>query len=165
MPKKILVFGATSAIAVEVQRNFAKEGASFMLLGRSSEKLNVVVEDLKAIGADSVLILEADLSRIENHSELMAKVESSISDYDLVLFSYGVLGNQEEEQKSQKALLSSLNTNFNSAVSLLTYVSNNLETKGSGQIAVITSVAGDRGRKSNYVYGSAKGALSIFCQG
>ena len=86
-------------------------------------------------------------------------------DFDAVFLAYGTLGDQSLEQSSPSVAVADLNTNLVSAVSLLTHAANELECKRTGCIAVITSVAGDRGRRSNYVYGAAKAGLTTFLQG
>lgn len=86
-------------------------------------------------------------------------------DFDTLLVAYGTLSDQKHAEETADYALGELNTNFLSPVSLLTRLSNVLTQRGNGCIAVITSVAGDRPRRSNYVYGVAKGALSLFAQG
>lgn len=165
MTKKIVIFGATSAIAMATAKIWASRHAEIMLIARSLDKLQVVKQDLITRGAKSVEIEQADLSDISVHQELLNKIKNKFTDFDCVLIAYGTLGNQEECQMSFKQTQDELNTNFLSVVSLLTPLANDFAKKGSGTICVITSVAGDRGRQSNYVYGTAKGALSLFLQG
>jgi decaprenylphospho-beta-D-erythro-pentofuranosid-2-ulose 2-reductase len=92
-------------------------------------------------------------------------VRRSFPDFDTVLLAYGSMQDQKDTEASVDALLDELNVNFVSATALLTLFAADLEQRRTGCLAAITSVAGDRGRRSNYVYGSAKGALSLFLQG
>jgi len=141
----------------------ARDGKEFLLVARSQERLDAVRSDLLARGATSVLTFEADLTQ---PPELVASFATQcFSDFDTLLLTYGTLLDQEKCQTSTEYALQELHTNFISAVALLTSFVQYFESRRSGTIAVITSVAGDRGRRSNYVYGAAKGGLSIFLQG
>lgn len=163
--KRILILGATSAIAQETARCFAKEGSAFFLAARSQGKLKIISEDLKCRGAAKVFPQEVDLEDTQKHAALIEQALQGLKELDVVLLAYGTLGDQKKCEASYQETLKELQTNFLSAVSLLTFVANEMESRRQGSIAVITSVAGDRGRASHYVYGTAKGALSIFLEG
>ncbi|MEZ4754631.1 MAG: SDR family oxidoreductase [Bdellovibrionota bacterium] len=163
--KKIAVFGATSAIAAETCKAFAADGAEFFLVARNELKLQSVKQDLLVRGAKNAFTYQIDITKTEGHQALIAAAEDDLSGLDGVIIAYGTLGDQEESQKSFEYAKQELNTNFLSVVSLLTEVANRFESKTRGTIVVISSVAGDRGRQSNYVYGAAKGGLSIFLEG
>jgi decaprenylphospho-beta-D-erythro-pentofuranosid-2-ulose 2-reductase len=163
--KRILILGATSAIAMESAKIWASRGADLCLVARSEDKMSALSQDLETRGAKNVVSIQSDLSQIEAHAQLLRSISSQFGDFDTVLVAYGTLGSQKKCEESFEETLKELNTNFLSVVSILTPIANILETRGTGTIAVITSVAGDRGRKSNYVYGTAKGALSRFLQG
>jgi hypothetical protein len=158
--KKILVLGATSAIAMETQRCFVEEGASFYLAARDQEKLTAVAEDLKTRGARQVETAALDLADVGKHAKLLEEADKALGGIDIILLAYGVLPEQEAMEADTAAALESIRVNFNSAFSLLERSAALLEEQGSGQIAAISSVAGDRVRSSNYVYGAAKAALS-----
>ncbi len=163
--QKIVVLGATSGIALEVQRHLAQLGCELLLVARSPQRLSEVQSDLLARGARQVLTCAADLAAIEYHVGIFDFVRRSFSGYDTVLLSYGAMRDQKDSEASVDVLLSELNVNYVSAAALLTLFAADLEQRRAGCIAAITSVAGDRGRRANYVYGSAKGALSLFLQG
>lgn len=163
--QKILILGATSAIAQATARLFAAEGAAFCLVGRGAERLEIVAQDLTARGAASVSCLTADLGACENHLKLIQRADAQLGGLDLALIAHGTLGDQAAGQADFAIALNELQTNFLSAVSLLTHLANLLEPRGRGALVAISSVAGDRGRQSNYIYGAAKGGLSIFLQG
>jgi decaprenylphospho-beta-D-erythro-pentofuranosid-2-ulose 2-reductase len=165
VPSKIVVLGATSKIAQEILRLAAAEGKELLLVARHPERLGIVAGDLAARGASRVEALASDLSNIVAHPALVSEILARMPDFDTLLLAYGTLGDQAQAEDSPDYTLAELNTNFLSAVSLLTRLSASLAARRGGCIAVITSVAGDRARRSNYVYGTAKGALSLFAQG
>lgn len=164
--KRVLMIGATSAIAQATARELAKHGAELALLGRNTNKLESVARDLVVRGAGRVEIIKvSDLSLVEEHGKILEQVEELLPGYDTVVIAYGILGDQQEAERSYDSALEQIQTNFLSVVSFLTHISNLFAERGSGTIVVVSSVAGDCGRKSNYIYGSAKGGLSIFLQG
>lgn len=162
---KILIVGATSAIAHETARLFAADGAELFLVGRNPDKLQAIQDDLKVRGARRVEIFAVDLSALDQHQRLIDTALASLGSLDAVLIAHGTLGDQAQAQTSVEETLQQLNTNFLSVVSLLTPLANYFEQQKRGCIAVISSVAGDRGRQSNYVYGTAKAGVTTFLQG
>jgi short-subunit dehydrogenase len=165
MSQGLVILGATSKIAQEVGRIAARQNRELLLVARNEERLEAVAGDLLARGASRVEAIAADLSDTGRHAELWRRIESAMPEMSAVLLAYGSLGEQARDEKSVERVLRELNTNFTSAASLLTYAAETLERKRSGVIAVLTSVAGDRARRSNYVYGTAKGALTLYAQG
>lgn len=163
--KKVLIIGATSAIAQEVSKCFAKDSAWLFLVGRNQGKLTVIAEDLRIRGAGKIESLSLDLDNLGLHSELVSTATKALGGLDIVLIAHGTLPNQKFCEQNVEGTLKEFMTNCISSVSLLTHLANYFEKQRCGCIAVITSVAGDRGRQSNYVYGAAKGAISIFLQG
>lgn len=163
--RKILCLGATSAIAAETLKLFARDGDEFYLVARDEKKLSSVVADLVARGAARIEKSVADLSDFDRHSKLFSDACEKLSGIDLVLVAHGVLGDQRACEKNYQETEKNLRANLLSVISFITPVANYFEGRGTGCIAVISSVAGDRGRQSNYIYGTAKGALSIFLQG
>src|ERR1035438_283948 len=163
--QKVVVLGATSCIALEVQRKLARRGCELLLVARSPERLAALQYDLIARGAKQVLICAADLASIQQHAGIFDFVRRSFPGFDTVLLAYGSMHDQKDSEVSIDILIEELNVNFVSASAILTLFAADLEQRRTGCIAAITSVAGDRGRRSNYVYGSAKGALSLFLQG
>jgi short-subunit dehydrogenase len=165
MMKKIVILGATSGIAVEVERALARQGYELLLVGRSPQRLAELRADLLIRGAKTVASYAADLALIQQHAAIFDFVRHTLPDYDTVLLAYGSMRDQRESETSVDVLLDELQVNFVSATAILTLFAADLEQRCTGCIAAITSVAGDRGRRSNYIYGSAKGALSLFLQG
>jgi decaprenylphospho-beta-D-erythro-pentofuranosid-2-ulose 2-reductase len=163
--QKIIILGATSAIALEVERQLAKQGLELLLVARSHQRLAEIQADLAIRGARQVLTYAADLACVQQHAAIFEFVHRTFPDFDTVLLAYGSMHDQKDSEASIDVLLEELQVNFVSATAILTLFAADLERRRTGCLAAITSVAGDRGRRSNYVYGSAKGALSLFLQG
>jgi short-subunit dehydrogenase len=162
---RILILGATSLLAHEAAKMFAGDGADLVLVARSPHKLAAVQGDLCVRGARAVETMVADLADVTRHQEVIEAALRPFSGLDMVLVAYGTLGDQQQSEQKVSVALQEFTNNCTSVVSLLTLLANYFEQQGRGCIAVISSVAGDRGRQSNYVYGAAKGALTIFLQG
>jgi decaprenylphospho-beta-D-erythro-pentofuranosid-2-ulose 2-reductase len=165
IPSNILALGATSAIAEATLRLFAVRGARFFLVARNPDKLNAVASDLLTRGAASVATHVMDLDDTPAHPAMLADAAENLGTIELALLAHGILGDQQEAEASYSATETVLGTNFMAPVSLITWLANYFEASHQGTLAVISSVAGDRGRKSNYVYGASKGALNIFLDG
>jgi decaprenylphospho-beta-D-erythro-pentofuranosid-2-ulose 2-reductase len=163
--KKIVLLGAYSAIVFETARIYAKDGASFILLGRSAERLEQTAQDLTARGASQVECIAADLADLSKHQELYEEILKLQPDTNLVISGYGQLSEQAAAEKNFQLVEQTFNINFLSVASWLEKFAQYFKEREAGTLAVITSVAGDRGRKSNYVYGASKAALSTYLQG
>jgi decaprenylphospho-beta-D-erythro-pentofuranosid-2-ulose 2-reductase len=162
--KNFLIVGATSAIAVACARQWCKDGTHFFLVGRNAEKLAQVANDLRARGA-TVQTREQDLADLNSHGDMTSEAFTWLGSVDVALIAHGTLPDQAECERDTAIAIREFTTNGLSVISLLTYLANRMESQGTGSIGVISSVAGDRGRPSNYLYGSAKSAVSIFCGG
>ena len=162
---KVLIVGANSAIAQETARCFAQDGAALFLVGRSEQKLIDSKMDLLVRGAEQVYGTALDLCVLDRHQELIETALTTLNGLDAVLIAHGTLSNQKHCEHSVEETIKELTTNCLSTIALLTVLANYFEQQRKGCIAVITSVAGDRGRQSNYVYGAGKGAVSIYLQG
>lgn len=162
---KILIVGATSAIAYETAKFFARDGAELLLVARSADKLEDISNDLRVRGAKKAETFLLDLNGLDRHQQMIETAIETLGSLDMVLIAHGTLGDQQLCQQSVAKTLEELTTNFTSVISLLTILANYFEQQKHGCIAVVSSVAGDRGRRSNYVYGTAKGAVSVFLQG
>jgi short-subunit dehydrogenase len=163
--QKIIVLGATSEIAQQAQRILARQQRELLLVARSGERLQSVAADLRVRGAKQVLEYTTDLADLSQHAQLLGFVWEHFRDFDCVLLAYGSMRPQDQCRHSVEQSLREWQTNFVSAAALLTLFAETLEQRGTGCLAAITSVAGDRGRSSNYVYGAAKGGLNVFLQG
>jgi short-subunit dehydrogenase len=163
--KNILIIGATSAITMACARRWASEGCKFFLVARNREKLEQLSSDLSARGASAVMTYVADLADISQHADMLDSGVGFFGQIDIALIGHGTLSDQKACEKSVELTLQEVVNNGTSVILLLTLLSNIMEKQRCGVLAVISSVAGDRGRKSNYVYGSAKGFVGVFVQG
>ncbi len=163
--KKVLIVGATSAIAAACARIWAGQGAALFLVGRSPEKLRSLADDLAVRGAKSVHRLEADANDLPAQAAAVESAARAMGGLDIALIAHGSLPDQAACEADASVMLREIATNGTSVLAWLTVLGNHFEQQGSGAIGVITSVAGDRGRPSNYVYGSAKAAVQAFCEG
>jgi short-subunit dehydrogenase len=163
----IAIFGATSAIATACARRWAAQGHSVVLVGRDGGRLEMLLQDMEARKANGqqVAAVQADLADLAAHPQLVERVFSALGALDVVLVAHGTLSVQSACEDSVDLTMREINVNALSPISIVTLVAKRFENAGAGLIAVISSVAGDRGRQSNYVYGAAKGMLSIFLEG
>jgi short-subunit dehydrogenase len=162
---RVLILGGTSAIASETAKSFAREGAHLFLTGRNTERLAAVADDLRVRGAARVDTAVLDIADIASHRGIIESAITTLGGLDVALVAHGSLPDQRRCQEVVNETLEALHLNFTATIALLTLLANKLEAQRSGCLAVITSVAGDRGRASNYVYGAAKGGVQIFLQG
>jgi decaprenylphospho-beta-D-erythro-pentofuranosid-2-ulose 2-reductase len=162
--KRIAILGAASAIAAAAARLWAAQGARFALVGRNGDRLQAVAADLRARGATSAEPVVADCASADAVATLDS-IADSLGGLDIVLLVYGALGEQSELEHDPKAAADLLQTNFVSAAGWCLAAANRFERQRSGALIVIGSVAGDRGRQSNYVYGASKAGLGVLVQG
>ena len=163
--RKVLIIGATSAIAQATARLFAADGDKLVLVARNEERLAHVADDLVVRGAAKVAIQTLDVVNFDRYQEVIDNAIDQIGSLDTVLIAHGTLSDQKVCELDVSQLRHEMEINFFSVISLLTLLGNLFAEQGGGTLAVITSVAGDRGRQSNYVYGTAKAAIIVFLQG
>jgi hypothetical protein len=165
MNERLLIIGATSAIATAVARRYSARAARIGLVGRRADALEALAADLRVRGASEVDTWVLDANDIAQHPTCLDAAWRRFDGVDHVLLAHGVLPDQAECQASVAAALESFDTNARSVLALLTDLANRFERQGSGAIGVISSPAGDRGRASNYVYGAAKAAVTNLASG
>ena len=163
--QKVLIIGATSAIAEATARVWAARGASLFLVGRQAERLETIAADLRVRGAALVECLVMDACDAPAHVTMLDAAEASMGGLDVALIAHGSLPDQKACEASVQLTLKEIDTNGVSVIALATLLGERFEKQRAGSLAVISSVAGDRGRQSNYVYGAAKGMVSLFLQG
>lgn len=163
--KRVLILGATSAIAEHWARGRAESGDHLLLVGRSKDKLDPIATDLTARGAKSVDVFVTDLADLEDQDRRFGKMVEALGGLDLVLLAYGELGDQERGQAEACFLRRILVNNFTSAAIWAELAAGELERRGKGSLVVLSSVAGDRGRRIGYSYGAAKGGLTRYVEG
>ena len=165
-PQSVLVLGGGSEIGLAVVRRLVERRArTVVLAGRHPENLKAQVDELRDLGAETVGVVAFDAADTETHSLFVDEVFGTYGDFDLVLLAFGVLGDQDEAERDPAVALEILQTNFVGAVSVALPVAARLRAQGHGTLVVLSSVAGERVRRANFVYGSSKAGLDAFCQG
>ncbi|MFT3745829.1 MAG: SDR family oxidoreductase [Pyrinomonadaceae bacterium] len=162
MSKTLLVLGARSDIAQACAHEFAANGFDMILAARNSDDLANMVSDYEIRHQIKVFTAEFDASAMSAHEELYAALPVKP---DVALYAIGVLGDQKASEKSWTAAEEVIVSNYTGGVSILSVIANDFEARNTGTIIGISSVAGDRGRQSNYIYGSAKAGFTAFLAG
>lgn len=163
--QKILIIGATSAIAEATARLYAERGARLHLVARHVDRLKAAADDLLVRGAPEVTRAVLDVNDLAAHEQVIDEAWNVLGGVDVVLIAHGTLPDQQACETSVETALAEFGTNATSTIALLTLIANRMAPAARGTIAVISSVAGDRGRASNYLYGSAKAAVTAFLSG
>lgn len=164
-PTRVLIIGATSAIAEATARLYAERGAVLHLLGRNETALATIAADLRVRGATGATIGPFEANNLDEHGKVLAEAMDDLGGVDVALVAFGTLADQERAEQEVEVALSAIHTNGVATVSVVMHLANHLERQGRGTLAVITSVAGDRGRRSNYIYGGAKRLVSTVLDG
>jgi len=164
MSEYVLILGATSAIARATAAEFAARGAVLYLAARDEEELRRIAADIHLRYGTEVHHARFDAEATATHAAFFKSVVTAMPDLTGVVLAFGYLGDQRAARDFDVGAIV-IASNFTGAASILSQCANHFEALKSGFIIGITSVAGDRGRQSNYVYGAAKGALSLYLQG
>ncbi len=165
--KTLVVLGATSGIAHAYLRLVASKHPErrIILVGRNMDRLDIVRQDIAARGNGDVTAIAAEIANPREIASIMSRIIDAAGNVDECLLAYGALGEQSALQRDQTALEALLTTNFVSASVWLETLATQFETQSFGHAVVIGSVAGDRGRQSNYIYGATKAGLERLCEG
>lgn len=163
--RKILIVGATSVIAEATARIWAQRGDHLFIVARNKQRLDAIADDLRVRGCSNVNAYIMDANDFDAHVPMLDAAEKALNGLDTVLIAHGTLSDQPACQQSVDLTMKEFTTNALSTIALLTHIANRFEQQKKGTIAVISSVAGDRGRQSNYVYGSAKAMVTAFTSG
>src|SRR5574344_3009298 len=158
----VLIIGAKSDIAKEVARKKKKNGYNLYLASRQSEDLKDLANDIKIRSNVEVVLKEFDIAKFETHSDFYNSLEPKPFG---VIVAAGYMAEQKECENDFTKTLNTINVNFTGAVSILNIIANDMEKSKNGFIVGVSSVAGDRGRKANYIYGSSKAAFSAYLSG
>ena len=162
----VLVLGGGSEIGLATARRLVADRARTVILaGRDTTALETGADELRRLGATRVEVLLFDALDRDSHKDFIDLCWSTVEDIDLVLFAFGVLGDQDAAEHDSQEALRIIDSNFTGAVSLLIESAQRLKAQGHGSIVVLSSVAGERARRSNFVYGASKAGLDAFCQG
>lgn len=161
--QKVLIIGATSAIAEAVARLYAARASTIFLVGRNATRLDAIAADLRVRGAHQVDAFALDVNDLAGHAAMLDAAWAASGGIDTVLIAHGTLPDQAACDQSVELAMREFITNGTSTITLCTALAQRLSA--GSNLAVISSVAGDRGRASNYLYGSAKAAVTAFLSG
>jgi decaprenylphospho-beta-D-erythro-pentofuranosid-2-ulose 2-reductase len=162
----VLVLGGDSDIAFATLSRLIRERTrTIVLAGRHRERLEDRAKDLRELGASRVDVLELDASDFDSHEEFVKQVWTEHSDIDLVFLALGALGDQMRDEQDRARALEVIQTNYTGPVSLIIPIAGELKRQGHGTIAVMSTVAAERPRRSNFIYGSSKAGIDWFTQG
>ena len=165
-PQSVVVFGGGSDIGQAIAQACVRDGASAVVLAaRRPQILEAPLARLRAAGADLAEAVAFDAEATQAHAEVLAEVAGKVGDLDLAVVAFGVLPDQEGALKDPSVALEAARVNYLGAMSILFALAQRMREQGHGDIVVLSSVAAERGRRSNFVYGSTKAGLDTFCQG
>jgi decaprenylphospho-beta-D-erythro-pentofuranosid-2-ulose 2-reductase len=165
-PATVLVLGGASDIGLATARQLVAAGARTVVLGaRRPEALAPAIESLAASGTDVVVALPFDALDVGSHAAFVDDVFDRHGDVDVALLAFGVLPDEDAAMKDASVALEAARINYLGAMSVLIPLASRMHGQGHGTIVVLSSVAAERGRRSNFVYGSSKAGLDTFCQG
>ncbi|WP_369248713.1 decaprenylphospho-beta-D-erythro-pentofuranosid-2-ulose 2-reductase [Streptomyces sp. R41] len=164
LPQSLLILGGTSEIALATARRLiVRRTRTVWLAGRPSPALEQAADQLRGMGADARTVA-FDALDPESHETVLGKLFAE-GDIDMVLLAFGVLGDQARDEKEPVAAVRVAQTNYTGAVSAGLVCARALQAQGHGSLVVLSSVAGERARRSNFIYGSSKAGLDAFAQG
>ncbi|WP_044642810.1 SDR family oxidoreductase [Risungbinella massiliensis] len=163
--KNVWIVGATSDVALSTAEILAAKGYNLILGGRRMDTLTAKATELAQKYPIQAVAQPFDGLDYASHKESVEKAVATFGSLDGVIVAHGYLGDQKKGEQDWEEAERILHTNFTSKVSVLNHVANYMEKQKAGWICAITSVAGDRGRQSNFLYGSSKGAASLYLQG
>ena len=164
-PQSVLVLGGTSEIALATIKEMPRHRLSRVLLaGRPSESLDSAVAQLQALNIAGVEAIEFDAKNTETHGGIIDTAFDG-SDIDIVILAFGLLGDQMTAEEDPSHAVEIATVNYTGSVSAGLHVARRLKNQGHGALVVLSSVAGDRARRTNFVYGSTKAGLDAFAQG
>jgi decaprenylphospho-beta-D-erythro-pentofuranosid-2-ulose 2-reductase len=165
-PQSVLVLGGSSQIAQAiVARLVPARCRTVILAGREGPRLSEAAEAARSAGAEVVETVAFDAADVEHHQALADQVFDRFGDMDLVIVAAGVLGDQTVDEQDPVAAASVITTNFTGLASAMVAVAGRLRHQGHGRLVVLSSVAGERPRRANFIYGSSKSGLDAFAQG
>lgn len=162
MKKPVLILGAASGMARAIARSFASEGHAIQLAARNVDRLEADRDDLKTRYGVEATLHEFDALDLGSHEAFVAGLPELPA---IAVCAVGAMGTQEENAADPKIGATVMRANFEGPASIFAHLANAMEARGSGTLVGISSVAGDRGRASNYVYGSAKAGYTAFLSG
>jgi decaprenylphospho-beta-D-erythro-pentofuranosid-2-ulose 2-reductase len=164
--QSVLVLGAGSDIAHATLRALvARRARTIVLAARDTASLAPLAAELRDLGAERVETITFDAFDTDQSSALIDDVFTRVGDIDLAILAFGVLGDQEEAEHDGRAAVDIAEVNYVGSVSVAVPIAQRMRTQGHGTIVALSSVAGERARRSNFVYGSSKAGMDAFFQG
>ncbi|GAB3082638.1 decaprenylphospho-beta-D-erythro-pentofuranosid-2-ulose 2-reductase [Corynebacterium aquatimens] len=160
----ILLLGGTSDIGLAIVREFLVRGGNpvvTLAARENSPRLDAAVEEVRAAGAREVRVIDFDAFAVDKHEGVIDAVFAE-DDVDVAIVAFGTLGDQEELWQNQQAAVASAQTNYTAPVSVGVLLGQKMKEQGHGTIIAMSSVAGMKVRRSNFVYGSAKAGMDGF---
>lgn len=165
-PQSVLVLGGSSDIArATIRQLVARRARTVVLAGRDPSALEAAADEARAAGATRVETLRWDATEVQRHTQVLGKVFADVGDIDVVLVAAGVLGDQAHDEADPTAAAGVITTNFTGCATASLVVADRLRAQGHGVLVVLSSVAGERVRRANFVYGASKAGLDGFAQG
>lgn len=161
----VLILGATSRIAQAIATQYAEAGESLYLAARDADEAERIAADLRVRHSATVTAAAFDARDFSSHPALIAAAAEEMGGIDIAIVAFGEMGEQAESESDFQKALSVIEVNYTGAVSVCEALADYMARREAGVIAGISTVAGDRGRQSNYFYGSAKGGFSLYLQG
>ena len=162
MTQNVAIFGATSTIAADIAREYAKRRARLYLVGRSSEKLGSILAELQPYVVGSA---QQDFDQLDDAEACVQRAIVALGSIDVAVIAHGLLGDQLESETRLEVAEQIARTNYLSVMALIIPLANHLEARRGGHLAVLSSVAAERGRPRNYTYAAAKSALNTYLEG
>lgn len=164
--KSAVILGARSVVAQAIAREFAADGYDLVLAGRDTEEIGRIAADVTTRHQTACTALAFDATDVDSHDAFLAQCDETLGGLPTgVVLCFGYMPEQKDAEQDFALVQRIIDTNYTGSVSICERVATRFEQRGSGFIAVLTSVAGDRGRKKNYLYGASKGALNVYLQG
>jgi decaprenylphospho-beta-D-erythro-pentofuranosid-2-ulose 2-reductase len=163
--QSVLVLGGGSDIALATCRKFAPRATTIVLAARKPETLDGAVDELRRLGAGRVAAVSFDATDTATHDAFVTETFDEFGDFDVVMLAFGVLGDQDDAEHDARRAREIVDTNFVGAVSVGVPVIERLKAQGHGTVVLLSSVAGERARRSNFVYGASKAGVDAFFQG
>ncbi len=165
-PQSVLVLGGSSEIAQAIVAKLVPTRCrTVVLAGREGARLTEAVDRARASGADIAESVPFDATDVAGHRAFVDRVFDKFGDIDLVIVAAGVLGDQDHDESDPESAASVIDTNFAGLAPAMLAVAARLRHQGHGRLVVLSSVAGIRARRANFIYGSSKAGLDAFCQG
>ncbi len=165
-PQSILVLGGSSEIARAVVRELVlRRARRVVLAGRPSAELEAAADEARSLGATDVATATLDVTDVDSITPIINGVFDAHGDFDLIVMAVGILGDQLAEEADPAAAARVITTNFTGPAAACLVVAGRLRSQGHGTLAVLSTVAGERVRRANFIYGSSKAGLDGFCQG